>query len=249
MFDWSESLQGTIVGAYYYGYILTNFNGGQLSEWIGTKRLLIIAMITSSLLTLLLPAAAFFHPYLLITLRILTGLAQGVVTPALYQLLSYWTPRDELGVAFGLIPASGNFGAVVTMPICAFLSEYGWFGGWPSVFYFSGIIGILSLIPWCIFVYDLPDIHPSITESELKHVKANSMTSKSKKDSKRTWIPWCSIITSFKIWAITITRFCISWGNLFLMSKLPTYLSQVLQMPITYVSLEIYTNFIFIISS
>lgn len=34
-FDWSESLQGTIIGANYYGYIITTAAGGQLAELLG----------------------------------------------------------------------------------------------------------------------------------------------------------------------------------------------------------------------
>ncbi|KAH9529084.1 hypothetical protein DERF_002994 [Dermatophagoides farinae] len=237
LFDWSESLQGTILGAYYYGYILTNFNGGQLAEWLGTRRLLTISMLLSSILTLLIPWAAFCHPWLLIMIRILTGVAQGVITPAIYQLLSYWIPRNELGLAFGLIPASGYIGAVITMPVCAFLSEYSFFGGWPSVFYVSGAVGMLSLLPWLFFVFDSPDAHPRITENEFIYIKANSMAQRRGSrigEKSNTWVPWLSIISSLKIWGITISKFCTSWGNLFLMSKLPTYLSQVLNMPITY---------------
>ncbi|OTF79875.1 sialin-like protein [Euroglyphus maynei] len=238
LFDWSESLQGTILGAYYYGYILTNFNGGQLAELLGTRRLLTISMILSAILTMLIPWAAFCHPWLLIVIRILTGIAQGVVTPAIYQLLSYWIPRNELGLAFGLIPASGYIGAVITMPACAFLSQYGFFGGWPSVFYVSGAVGMISLVPWLFFVYDSPDVHPRITENELIYIQTNSMTQRRGStrigEKANTWVPWLSIISSRKIWGITISKFCTSWGNLFLMSKLPTYLSQVLNMPITY---------------
>lgn len=36
-FDWSESLQGTIIGANYYGYILTTAVGGQLAELLGER--------------------------------------------------------------------------------------------------------------------------------------------------------------------------------------------------------------------
>ncbi len=36
-FDWSESLQGTIIGANYYGYIITTAAGGQLAELLGER--------------------------------------------------------------------------------------------------------------------------------------------------------------------------------------------------------------------
>ena len=75
-FDWSDSLQGTILGAFYYGYIITNFNGGQLATFVGTKRLLFLSMLFSGGLTLLVPVSATLHPYSLVVIRIITGLAQ-----------------------------------------------------------------------------------------------------------------------------------------------------------------------------
>lgn len=138
------------------------------------------------------------------------------------------------------------------MPVCAFLSEYSFFGGWPSVFYVSGAVGMLSLLPWLFFVFDSPDAHPRITENEFIYIKANSMAQRRGSrigEKSNTWVPWLSIISSLKIWGITISKFCTSWGNLFLMSKLPTYLSQVLNMPITYVSCHFMSFYKFINNS
>lgn len=142
-------------------------------------------------------------------------------------------------MAFGLIQASGNLGAVLTMPICGFLAEYGFAGGWPSVFYFFGLVGVLFLVPWLYFVYNSPDLHPRVSPSERLHIISN----RSVTGGKRTAVvPWRCILTSPKIWAIAVTRFCNGWGNLFLISKLPTYLKTILHMPITYVSMFLFAS-------
>ncbi|KPM11659.1 sialin-like protein 7 [Sarcoptes scabiei] len=232
-FDWNESLQGTIVGSFYFGYILTNFCGGQLAEWIGLKRMLMISLSSSILLTFVVPIAAFNHHILLIAVRILTGVAQGSISPALFQLLSYWMPHNELGLAFGLIAASGYVGAVITMPICAILSAWKIVGGWPFVYYAFGSYGILVFLACLFSIHDHPEQHPSISEVELEHIKRNTLSSKCDKH-ENSWVPWGKIVLSKKVWAITFTRFCMSWGNLFLMTKLPAYLRQVLHMPMIY---------------
>lgn len=77
-FEWSESLQGVILGAYYYGYIITNVNAGQLCEWLGVKWLLTGAMIISAVLSLLVPASAYISSSALVAVRFLTGLAQVI---------------------------------------------------------------------------------------------------------------------------------------------------------------------------
>lgn len=69
-------MQGIILGAYFYGYIITNLNGGQLSEWIGSKWLCGVSILASGFLTLLTPIISYWNMYVLIVLRILVGLFQ-----------------------------------------------------------------------------------------------------------------------------------------------------------------------------
>ena len=149
-----------------------------------------------------------------------------------------WIPKSEFGLAFGLIQASGNLGAVITMPICGFLSVYGFAGGWPSVFYIFGSIAVLFLAPWLYFISNSPEEHSRISVHERVYIKMNLAISHDANGNgkRKSLVPWCAILTSPKIWAIAVTRFCSAWGNLFLMSQLPTYLKSILHLPITYVS-------------
>lgn len=75
-FDWSESLQGLLLGAYYYGYLTANVNAGQVAQWIGPKRLLTLSMLASGLLSFMGVWCAKTSIYLLVVNRIVTGLAQ-----------------------------------------------------------------------------------------------------------------------------------------------------------------------------
>lgn len=243
VFDWSESLQGTIVGAFYYSYMITMASGGQLADLFGSKRLLMIAVLISSLCTMATPTSAFISPYLVVAVRVLIGFVQGVITPTLYGLVPRWTPKSQLGIAIGFIQLSGNLGSIITMPICAFLAEYGFAGGWPSIFYVFGMVGIIFLLPWYYFVYDTPAVHPRISQSERDFIQNNLSISNGK---RQLLVPWKQILTSRKVWAIAIARFSGGWSGLFLMSKLPAYLKTILHMPIEYngyVNSSIYFSF------
>lgn len=50
--------------------------GGQLADFIGTKLLVALSISACALGTLLIPVSANLHPSLVITVRIITGLAQ-----------------------------------------------------------------------------------------------------------------------------------------------------------------------------
>lgn len=87
VFDWSESLQGTIVGAFYYSYMITMASGGQLADLFGSKRLLMIAVLISSLCTMATPTSAFISPYLVVAVRVLIGFVQVKLCTLLFIYL------------------------------------------------------------------------------------------------------------------------------------------------------------------
>ena len=75
-FDWDEKTQGTILGAFFYGYIVTQLPGGLLAERMGGKRLFGFGCVGSALLTLLTPVAARAGiPYFL-AVRVLQGVGE-----------------------------------------------------------------------------------------------------------------------------------------------------------------------------
>jgi MFS family permease len=62
------------LGAYYYGYIVTNVNAGQLTDWIGARWLIGTAILISGVLNIITPVCAQWSVYALIAVRILSGL-------------------------------------------------------------------------------------------------------------------------------------------------------------------------------
>ncbi len=63
------------MGAYYYGYIVTNVNAGQLTDWIGARWLIGTAILISGVLNIIIPVCAQWSVYAVIAVRILSGLA------------------------------------------------------------------------------------------------------------------------------------------------------------------------------
>lgn len=56
-YDWSQSLQGLILSAFYWGYIVTHVPGGLLSAKIGGKYTIALGIFVATLFTLLTPYA------------------------------------------------------------------------------------------------------------------------------------------------------------------------------------------------
>ena len=75
-FDWDEKTQGTILGAFFYGYIVTQLPGGWLAERVGGKRLFGFGCVGTALLTLLTPVAARAGISYFLAVRVLEGIGE-----------------------------------------------------------------------------------------------------------------------------------------------------------------------------
>lgn len=73
--DILHSPQGTILGAFYYGYTAMQIPGGWLGQRFGGTRVFGICLGIASILTMLTPLAARTSVAALITLRVIEGLA------------------------------------------------------------------------------------------------------------------------------------------------------------------------------
>ena len=65
-------------------------------------------------------------------------LSQGCISPALHALWGQWAPPLESSKLRSFCFAGCQMGYVLTFPVTALLCEYGFDGGWPSVFYVMG---------------------------------------------------------------------------------------------------------------
>jgi len=86
-FCWTEQEKSLVKGAFYYGYMVLQVPGGRLAEVYGTRKVLGVATIISSVLTLMTASAASISPYTLAFLRAGIGLAQGVLFPCINPML------------------------------------------------------------------------------------------------------------------------------------------------------------------
>ena len=75
-YNWSANMQGLILGAIYYGGLLTLLIGAVLSDKFGAKRVIGGSVLVSSIMNLIIPLTADWGAYPLLILRSLQGLVQ-----------------------------------------------------------------------------------------------------------------------------------------------------------------------------
>ncbi|XP_054157782.1 sialin-like [Oppia nitens] len=231
-FEWTDSQQTVILGAFYYGYIFTNFPAGIIYEKLSGKWLVGCSVLTTGILSAIGPIVMRLGgnsivPIVLI--RIGQGFSEGIMFPIINAMIAKWMPKIERSRAVSLTFVGSSLGVVVSLSLSGYLCSTTIMGGWPAIYYFLGIGSFIWFIFWSLFVFDSPDTHPYISQNEYNYIKSGQgyETNGSKKH-----IPWKSMLTSYRVYSAVITHFGANWGYFTLLTLLPTYYDKILHMNI-----------------
>jgi len=231
-FEWTATEQGQVLGALFYGNIISQIPAGILAELIGGKLIFGFGVLISSIMTLLTPTLAYQSFLSLIICRTLIGFAQGITFPSMYVLIADWIPPRERNKLAVFIWSGVQFGTFLELPLSGYLSA--WLG-WQSVFYFNGIFGML----WCIFFFMFCSNRPSecknISTEELFYIETSSppRLSTQTKSFREKLPPLGKMLLSVPVWALIITHAGHNWGMYTLLTEMPTYLSSIHHFNIT----------------
>ena len=221
-FDLSPILQSHRLGAFNYGYVVTQIIGGRLAEMYGTKKIYGGGLLLTCIVSFLLPSAAKLNVYLFIALNVLQGVFSGVTLPALHAMTARWIPPLQQGSFMSRSYLGMVIGILITDPFCnAIIKTF----GWESCFYVVGSITLVWFIFWCLLVYDNPNSHPRISENEKKMI--NTAVSETV-DTTRTFpVPWRSIFTSVPFYGLLFSEIGLAWGLSTLIRHTPLYMESV----------------------
>ncbi|KAH8421058.1 hypothetical protein KR222_006591 [Zaprionus bogoriensis] len=226
-FAWSSSLQGYILSSFFYGYVITQIPFGILAKKYGAMRFLGWGMLINSVFAFLVPVAAREGGvYGLCAIRFIQGLGEGPIVPCTHALLAKWIPPNERSRMGAAVYAGAQFGTIISMPLSGLLAEYGFSGGWPSIFYVFGVVGTVWSIAFLILVFEDPTVHPRIDEREKRYINDSLWGSDVIKSPP---IPFKAIMKSLPFYAILFAHMGHNYGYETLMTELPTYMKQVLR--------------------
>ncbi|KAL3981934.1 Major Facilitator Superfamily protein [Acanthocheilonema viteae] len=218
-FEWDSITQGAILGAFFYGYFLTQLLGGYLAHRYGGKFVYFAGVFGTAVFTLLSPPLAKLGKVSIMAARFWEGLFEGVSYPAMHAILGNWAPTMEKTRMSAISYAGSYFGTVIAMPISAVIGLH---FGWPSIFYFFGVAALLWCFLWVKKFHDMPENDPNITTDELTLLKRET------KQAVNPVVPWKHILSSRAVWAIVIAHVCQNWGFYTMLTSLPRILENLL---------------------
>ncbi|CAF0729473.1 unnamed protein product [Didymodactylos carnosus] len=210
-FAWSKNIQGLILGAYFWGYLITEIPAGWLAAKFGAKRLFGYAMVISGIFTIAMPSAAQGHWIILSLLRV------------------HWAPPTERSRLMGFMNAGAQIGNVITLPLGAAMCTWRFIGGWPLIFYFSGGIGFVWGIVWLYFYADSPENQRFISLREKTYILESTQNQLASHSKSEFSAPWRAIMTSPACWALFIAHTCNNWGTYTFLTSIPKYMAEVLR--------------------
>lgn len=177
-FGWSDRQVGAngqlLLGAFFLAFGIANVLLSPLAERLGSKRSVLFALAAYSICTILMGPLGFSLA-LLIVLRLLLGVGEGVHIPMLSAITSRWFPTHERSRANALWGV-GILVATALAPL-AIVPLIGAFG-WRVAFAALGLLGMLISIPlvWR-FVQDEPRLEDGVSAAELAYIRAGQPAS------------------------------------------------------------------------
>ena len=196
-----------------------------MADRFGGKWLYGGCVLLSSAVSLLTPAAARIHIGVVIALRVTSGLGEGCMLPAILALIARWSAPQYRSIVVTVVIAGTDAGIIAGTLLSGVLCNYGFAGGWPSVFYVFGVVGCVWSAAWFLLCYDSPTTHPRITTVERRYWETTIGITNLEAHPPT---PWRKILTSVPVWALTVALFANNWGYFIIATCIPMYMHDVL---------------------
>jgi MFS family permease len=142
---------GGAAGMFFWGYVMLQIPGGYLAQRWSAKRFVAILLVMWGLASVACGLVQTWQQFRI--MRLLLGVAEGGVWPAVLVLLSHWFPRGER--------ARANAYWMLCLPIAVILSSplSGWILGrwnWRVLLIAEGALPFFWLVIWWAFIDDYP---------------------------------------------------------------------------------------------
>jgi MFS family permease len=202
LFHLSDTDRGTLNSAFFWTYAALQVPAGWLVDRYGVK----FPYAFSFVFWCVVSAGTAFASSIahLLTLRMLLGAAESLVTPASIRWIRCNFEERERGLAVGLYMSGTKIGPAVAAPMAAWLTMV---YGWRVMFLLIGLGGGIWLVPWLLLV-----------KNDAPH-GANPLTKKTEADS----VPFGRIMASPVTWGTVIATFCYMNFVYFCMTWMPAY--------------------------
>jgi ACS family glucarate transporter-like MFS transporter len=214
-FHISATLEGLILGAFFWTYALFQLPSGHFIDRIGARIMYAVAVVWWSVFTALTAVATGFAS--LFGYRLGLGIGESAAYPANAKVVSLWFPRRERALATSIYDSGARFGAAVALPVVAILVSA---LGWRWSFVITGALGVFWAIGWVLWYRD-PRHHRQVSREELDYISEGGARSGNESAGD---MRWRDLFRYRTVWGMMLGFFCLNFVIYFFITWFPTYL-------------------------
>ncbi|XP_034473847.1 sialin-like [Drosophila innubila] len=223
-FDWSEPLQGMLLGCYFWGYLVSQIPLAYLAENYSAKWVFFFSVVLNVVCTILTPPLTKLHYAGLLTMRVLEGIAGGASFPAMHIMIANWAPQTERMLIATIIYVGTSAGTASSILMSGLVSnKY----GWEWVFYTMGGLSCIWIPLWIILIQDDPNKQRFISPEERDMINTSLGHLEGAKEHPA--LPIAKVLKSIPFLAILISHTCHNFGWYMFLIEIPFYMKQVLK--------------------
>lgn len=228
---------------------------GFLVDRFGPAVVGFVSMIGMTITVLLTPLAAHTDYYLFFILRFVFGIFENPILPAASDVVARWFPATERSTIAAFYTSgnqlSSSLGVVMSSRFCGmsfpegfpsflFLSN----GGWPLIFYLSGILGVIWIVFWKFFGTDFPSESRFLSQEEkdyLFNINERHFTTFQQRKQSGLKLPLKNMVFSTATLAVVMGQFSMNFSNTMLQAYLPSFFRDVMNLDLDQVGFFIFS--------
>jgi MFS family permease len=205
---------GWTFAAFTWAYALFEIPGGWLGDRLGPRGVLMRIVLWWSFFTA--ATGWVWNLTSLLVTRTLFGAGEAGCFPNLTRAFTIWLPANQRERVQAILWLSARWGGAFTPLLVAYILDV---VSWRRAFELFGAIGAVWAFLFYRWYRDDPRMHPSVNAAELALLPPPSETA-----PVHGPIPWRRFLSSGTVWLLWAQYACLSYGWLFYITWLPTYL-------------------------
>ncbi|CAG9865053.1 unnamed protein product [Phyllotreta striolata] len=219
-FDWDVRTKGYLLGAYSYGYVVSNLLAGIISEYFGPYTVIFWVHALAVVLNTCCVLCAGIHWSLIFIFRLSLGIGGALVDPSLQLLIAHWAPPEEKGM-FSTTFMGCYLGTVVTWWVVGLITKI---LGWDWGFYIISLQNFLFCLLFFVVVADSPETHTWIKSQEVEYIKEKQ--NQIVRIKKKILPPYKDILSNYHCWSLTLCQVGSDFGFYTQLFLVPTYIDE-----------------------
>ncbi|HEV3263176.1 MAG TPA: MFS transporter [Gemmataceae bacterium] len=217
---------GWLLAAFLVAYGGFEMPCGVLGDRLGTRHLLTLLVLGSSLVTaavglvVLVPHVWLLPILFLLLVRFLFGTFQAGGFPLLSRMMTDWMPSHERASAQGAIWMASRAGGLIAPLFLGWL--LGYFGDWKMPLVIVGALGLLWCAGFWPWFRNRPEEMPAVNAAERQLIIAG----RNARPLGHDQVPWGKMLRSRSVWGLCLMYGCGGFAANFYVTMLSSYLDK-----------------------